>query len=764
MSRQPRSLPWAALVVTGVLLPFAPVLVGARTLAQHDTDRFFAPFRVLVEAALRSGRLPLWNPYEAGGKPLFAEGVHSVLHPVSLAAAFLAPGRVDVLILGYLVLAALGAFALARTLGASPPAAAGAGLAFALTGFTVSMAGNLVFLAGASSLPWVLAAARAAGAGWRLGPAATALATACAFFSGDAQVALLGLVLGAALAAEAGGPRGLGRALAGFGPGLLLAGVQLAATRELLPLTARSLDLSAEELTRWALPPARLLEWIVPGLFRGPLEVVPRASSGRMLEFPFTESVYLGAPLLVAAALGARRSGRRAALLLALAAGVLLWLALGHHLGARQLLDVVPLWNKFRYAEKLVGPLALVLAMLAALGADAFGAGRLGARWTGALAGAALAVAATLLALRLAPGTTGALAAGLLGDEGGFYRATLAAGLPHALVGLAAALAADRLGRPAARTGALALLMALASAAAVRSGAALGDPAARAVPPMRLEAAAPGPRLFQASPGPYPDSPGRACTDVYAEHFAALRTPSTNVGARVDALDAYCAFRPLRYTAIREELGGGAARWLRRFGLTHLVVPVPSEPEDRPIVELATEGGRLVERDARRGREVWAVPHRPWAFFAGGAEASAGPREAFLRLLDLMARGDDGTVVVEAPAAPPTAPGQVLAVERAAERVVVEAEASGPALLVVQDAWWPGWRATIDGQPAEVLAADALVRAVRWPAGRHRLELIYDPAGVRLGRWLSAAGAALVLLLLGLALRGGPSREGVRPA
>jgi hypothetical protein len=31
---------------------------------------------------------------------------------------------------------------------------------------------------------------------------------------------------------------------------------------------------------------------------------------------------------------------------------VLLWLALGHHLGARQALESVPIWNRFRYSEK----------------------------------------------------------------------------------------------------------------------------------------------------------------------------------------------------------------------------------------------------------------------------------------------------------------------------------------------------------------------------------------------------------------------------
>jgi len=150
----PRKLAiWAAVTVAGVLLPFAPVVLGLRTLSHRDTQRLYAPVRTLVAEALRDGRLPLWNPHEGTGKPLFAEGIHAVLHPVSLVAAAVAPSSIDFLILAYLVTAALGAFALARELGTSPHTATSAKLTFTLSNFSVSMSKNLVFLANLSTLP-----------------------------------------------------------------------------------------------------------------------------------------------------------------------------------------------------------------------------------------------------------------------------------------------------------------------------------------------------------------------------------------------------------------------------------------------------------------------------------------------------------------------------------------------------------------------------------------------------------------------------------
>ncbi|MGB8931559.1 MAG: hypothetical protein WCC48_09975, partial [Anaeromyxobacteraceae bacterium] len=718
----------------------------------------YAPVRTLVVQELRAGHLPLWNPYEGTGKPLFAEGIHSVLHPISLLGAALAPASIDFLILAYLVAAALGAFLLARTLAASPTAAAAAGLAFALSGFSVSMTGNLVFLAGLSSLPWLLAAARSAGMGARWGSVASALATACAFLSGDAQVALVGLLLGLLLAADAGGLRGLARAAAGMGAGLLLAAVQILPTAALIPRTYRSLGLEEWERTQWALTPGRLLELVIPGLFRGPLDILPVGADSQTIDWGFAESVYLGAPLLVAAALGwislRRTDRRRTALLLGGASLALLWLALGHHLGARQLLGWVPIWGRFRYTEKLLAPLSLCVAALAALGVDAFGAARLSPRWRRALVATAAVAAAALLVLFFAPRAAEDLLTRLLGSAGTFYRSTLSAGLPHLLLAALALLAVDLLRPDRARSLTLALLVTLAPAAAVYYGAHLGSPTLRAFSsPLRLATDSPAPRVFHpvdrmVAPG---DPSGQI--DATARIETLFLGKAIGVALRVDAFEPYGAFEPRRLTTLQKVAGRDLGFLLRRFGLTHVLTqPSPHSRDAGAVAGSVLDEARLVQREDA-GIEVWAVPHRPWAFFPTEALSAATPLEARKVLTALMARSRDEAVVVESKEPPPTAPGRVLGFERGTGTVRVEAGSDAPSLLVVQDAFWPGWRATVDGQPAEILAADILVRAVRWPAGRHTLVMTYDPPEVRLGLALSAVGALLLLTLAALALR-----------
>ena len=107
-------------------------------------------------------------------------------------------------------------------------------------------------------------------------------------------------------------------------------------------------------------------------------------------------------------------------------------------------------------------------------------------------------------------------------------------------------------------------------------------------------------------------------------------------------------------------------------------------------------------------------------------------------------------VVLEGASPPSFAPGRVISAERSLDGARIEAESSGPGLLVVNDAWDAGWHATLDGQPAQLLPADGVVRAVRWPGGRHVLAMAYDPYEVRVGSWLSLLGlGVLVAVVIG---------------
>ncbi len=75
--------------------------------------------------------------------------------------------------------------------------------------------------------------------------------------------------------------------------------------------------------------------------------------------------------------------------------------------------------------------------------------------------------------------------------------------------------------------------------------------------------------------------------------------------------------------------------------------------------------------------------------------------------------------------------------------------ATGNNLLLLSEVYYPaGWRAYIDGKPAEIYRADYFLRAIVVPKGTHELELKFEPRMYALGKSLSLGSNALVLLML----------------
>ena len=90
--------------------------------------------------------------------------------------------------------------------------------------------------------------------------------------------------------------------------------------------------------------------------------------------------------------------------------------------------------------------------------------------------------------------------------------------------------------------------------------------------------------------------------------------------------------------------------------------------------------------------------------------------------------------------------GQVEVLERRPERWRLRISSDRPALLVISDAYYPGWSASVDGVETSVLRANVAFKAVVVPAGEHLVELTYDPASFKLGLAVSGLAALVVVL------------------
>ena len=85
----------------------------------------------------------------------------------------------------------------------------------------------------------------------------------------------------------------------------------------------------------------------------------------------------------------------------------------------------------------------------------------------------------------------------------------------------------------------------------------------------------------------------------------------------------------------------------------------------------------------------------------------------------------------------------------APNRLVYETDNARDGVAVFSEIYYPdGWQVTIDGQPAELARADYILRSMYVPAGKHTIEMRFDPKSLHVTEGI--AYAALALLIIGV--------------
>ena len=160
----------------------------------------------------------------------------------------------------------------------------------------------------------------------------------------------------------------------------------------------------------------------------------------------------------------------------------------------------------------------------------------------------------------------------------------------------------------------------------------------------------------------------------------------------------------------------------------------PGPPVAGPYRQVAAlpDGVVLYELRGARPRYAWA-----------DADADG---ESLTRVIEeLQFRPDTASLPADARSQDPATrlgegAGSIRAVEEDFTHIVLDVFNNSTATLVFNEAFDPGWRASIDGQPAKMVRAAAVVQAVRVPAGRHRIEFSYRPVGLSAGLTFSGLG------------------------
>jgi len=191
------------------------------------------------------------------------------------------------------------------------------------------------------------------------------------------------------------------------------------------------------------------------------------------------------------------------------------------------------------------------------------------------------------------------------------------------------------------------------------------------------------------------------------------------------------------------ELSSGYLGIARTFGVTHLLAPHPIVNPELPPAKVFADGTHVYELAGKRS--YWAT-----SALSLPSDQHAAAALAQLDLLREHAVILGPEVGPDQAALPPRGGGSPVTIDLSTRHVRVDVGCCSGGYLVLADTYYPGWTATIDGHPAELLRANVAGRAVRLPANARHVDFRYEPAVYEAA--LFSSGASLLLLLLWLFL------------
>ncbi len=779
MKRWRNLLPTLPLVALPLIL-YAPFLFGGRVLYWGVYLLQFYPWRQLAVEQIRAGHWPLWNPYLGAGAPLAANLQTAAFYPPNLLFLLMPVDRAFGWALAlHVALAGLFACYLGRTLGMSRFGALVTGLAYGGGGYIVAHWVFPSMVYAAAWLPLMLAFTAKLlskvqypmsnkGIGyWGLDVGFLALVIALQLLAGHAQTSFYSLIIVGAFAVS-----GVMRQrtkdksallrqfllvacylLLAILWGLALAAIQLLPTAELAVHSQRPGRLTdlqfAYELSFW---PWRFITLLAPDFFGNP-------ARGEYWAYGtyWEEAAFIGIlPLLLAAlalvAWWRRRKGNGQRLLslvpfLFLLSLLSFVLALGNHTPIYPLFfRYVPGFGLFQAPARLMIGYALAVPLLAGIGADTL---RLTHRTRVALR--------SLVLVGLGIGIAGIVARlALPMVRASFGDSAIRFGLTLALAAMLLVAPRRRTNRSPRTTPFLPLascLLLLADLLAFGWGFAPGTGPETYYNPVAtarfLQTQPPG-RVFVAYPyaqevyDRYVSLRAFGPTDpAYLQGLRESLFPNLNAVHHLPGVGNYDPLTVGLYRDLYDQCKLLNLQICELIGARYLV-----SDESLPLPLIYDAGPRIYRDDE-------ALPP---AFVVPRARVVADPDERLAALLDPAFDPRAEVLLSRAPARPP-APAQrdttpptfsePSVLREGPNRVIIQVNMAQSGYLVLTDTFYPGWRATVDGEAVEILPADHAFRAVGLEAGEHTVVFEYAPLSFRVGAWVSlGAGVLLVATLV----------------
>ncbi len=765
--RSPFSSRWVCPAIIGAvtLLFFWSYFLLDQTLYAGDTAFVFVPFRQFLREHLVAGRIPLWNPTLFGGTPALAESQYQVFYPINWLLVPLGAARgMGWTLALHVAWMGVGMFLFLRDSVRVHRLAALFGAVSFACGASVQMRlGIPVYTDGAAWIPWILWGydqARKHGGAWFVVPA---LCLALQLCVGAAQysyytLALLGGYHGFCLGQERATGSAHGRrawGVLGFTLGMsaLLAMAQLLPEAELARLSDRGTNASYGFAIAGSLLPRHLFFVSLFPKFYGLYTSAPLDGFAAS-----SESGYLGVATLALLA-AASATGARAQLRFWTVGALLsIFLALGVHNPLYPLMfRFLPGTATFRGAGNWLLITSFCCAALAALGLQAILDGSERARKRAFLWSAVLLVMALLILLL----PIGAQAFESPQSPYGPWGQIAVFGVVAVLLGLLwkAPRALHALGTQRI-AGALVLVLVLDLFAVSRdmelNQTILASDLDSVPPPVaRLKAvnSPVAPERFWSEGADIPLeswlvkkrlSPDEATLFRSHQGLVVRSLMPSCIAAQYGMpglTGAWGALMPLRRhpQPIYADKPDAALkiRWLRLLNTRyHLSFGAPAQSDWTPV---STETPAIYRDDKALPRAFWvgrAVAVTPENALSVVNGARFDPRREVALESRFVPLPD------AANASPELRAATFSRYEENRFQLSIDAPARGQ--LVVMDTFYPGWRARVDGREVPIAPANFVGRAVAVEAGRHSVEMWFEPESVRLGMFVSLLSLSLL--------------------
>jgi hypothetical protein len=221
-------------------------------------------------------------------------------------------------------------------------------------------------------------------------------------------------------------------------------------------------------------------------------------------------------------------------------------------------------------------------------------------------------------------------------------------------------------------------------------------------------------------------------------------------------------FALLRYMQFRISFTGGE-RWGRYYDVRDLDSQLVKFLNVRYVISRTPlpAPGALIHREDLPGNVVYENPDPLPRFVLVDRVRQAPDATAALSILRSPGFDPRHEAVVEGrpPLPTPQRGGQVKVIRYGFREVVLEIDTPGSAFLATSEAYYPGWRARIDGRDQLLYLTNVAFRGLPVPTGHHILTMKFDPPILGWSALVSLVG----LGLLAAAIRGPRPRPRTEP-